>query len=153
MAATSDGAIVLKTDGSVWGWGSSQYGELGGGGAIFTSRVICEPIQLAADALDVALGEDFIMILNKAGTVFVQGNALNGALGKGRMQPEYVGGREFLTGANERVKIPKAVGIAASGRTLFAFTENGSVFTWGEDIFGKKINWSPVPFSWNPAAY
>lgn len=72
-------SFLLKRDGSVWGTGYNQYGELGTGDR--TTRNTWT--QLAEDVKDIAAGYNFSMLLKNNGSVWVSGGNEYGQLGTG----------------------------------------------------------------------
>ncbi len=83
QAATLDAggehACAVKTNGTVWCWGSNDFGELGTADKV-PSAV---PVQIPgiADATSVATGGAFSCVLRAGGTVLCWGQNLYGQLG------------------------------------------------------------------------
>jgi alpha-tubulin suppressor-like RCC1 family protein len=77
-------SIALKTDGTVWTWGSNSRGRLGVTG-IATSAV---PIQVpgVSDVVAIAAGAEYNLAMRRDGTMIAWGANGNGQLGDGTLQ-------------------------------------------------------------------
>jgi len=93
IAAGGTHAVVLKSDGTVWSWGSNSAGKLGDG----TTADSSYPVQVSglSDVVAIAAGEHTLALKND-GTVFSWGYNGYGELGDGtttnRNSPVQVGG-------------------------------------------------------------
>ena len=78
--------LVLKGDGTAWGWGQDNIGQLGRGTAT-TTGCDCQPTPAAvaglAGAQALGSGQDHSLALLTDGTVRAWGNGLGGQLGNG----------------------------------------------------------------------
>ncbi len=73
--------IILKTDGSVWGYGSNMGNAMAGASA--TSGT---PVKLLSGGIvDIAVGYEFSAYLTEDGTVTVQGSNASGQAGNGKI--------------------------------------------------------------------
>jgi alpha-tubulin suppressor-like RCC1 family protein len=132
-------SIALKADGTVWAWGSNQYGKLGDGAA--TDSVT--PVQVVgpggagslAGVQAVDAGGDYAMALGTDGTVWAWGGNWLGQLGSGTtdnsstpVQVVGPGGVGFLTD----VKM-----IAAGSYHAVALKTDGTVWAWGANWTGQ----------------
>ena len=73
--------IGIKTDGTLWGWGSNAYGQLGNG--TFVNSNIPIQISLENDWDLISVGQDFTIALKNDGTLWSWGRNLQGQLGHG----------------------------------------------------------------------
>ncbi|HET7294697.1 MAG TPA: chitobiase/beta-hexosaminidase C-terminal domain-containing protein [Vicinamibacteria bacterium] len=129
VAAGSGHSVAVKSDGSVWAWGSNGNGRLGDGTT--TNRLT--PVQVVgvggtgtlANIVAVAAGDNFSLALRSDGTVFAWGYNANGQLGDTtttqRTTPVVVAG---LTGVT-------AIAAAQYGGFGMALKSDGSVWSWG----------------------
>lgn len=125
--------LFLKTDGSVWGLGQCDKGQLWPLGAPGTCKEIRKPrvLDLPGKAIDVAAGPYAAFVLLDKGTVISWGWDTEGQLGTGprfelgRARPRY---REptVIPGLSDVVQIEAAIHSAA------ALTADGTVYWWGE---------------------
>ena len=122
--AYRDRAMAIKTDGSLWGWGSNTNYILGTG----TDEHQYSPIQIMPDMTwsTVALGSGFTIALGTDGSLWGWGLNEFGQLGTGRTS----GGR-----------IPRQIGtytdwvsVAAGLMFTIATREDGSLWVWGSQI-------------------
>lgn len=127
VLAGSMNAFVLKSDGTVWAWGSNTDGQLGNGIAADSS---CLPQQVAglAGITAVAGGDGFALALRNDGTVWAWGYNGNGALGNGT-----------LLSSNVPVQVPGLSGVVAiaAGSHALALTGDGAVWAWGLNTSGQ----------------
>ncbi len=126
IAGGSDHTVALKTDGSVWAWGSNIYGQLGDGTTIDRLR----PVQVSglSGVTAIAAGNIQTLALRSDGTVWAWGGNYGYQLGDGtsadRLLPVQVSG---LTGI---------VAISASTHGI-ALKGDGTVWSWGQSNFGQ----------------
>ena len=128
--------IVLKADGSVWGWGDHAYGQLGASGRNTPSPI---PIQKAdgnrlLNIKAITTGGNHTVALDESGRVWTWGSNDHGQLG-------HSGGS--LTN-NEPTPVTgfsaDIVAIAAGDYHTLAVDANGQVWAWGRDNFGQISN-------------
>ena len=72
VAGTGSHFLALRKDGTVWSWGSNEYGQLG---YSTTKNYSATPQQVVGlkDIVSVATGYDFSLALDKQGTVYMSG--------------------------------------------------------------------------------
>ena len=84
MSAFSYFVVALGTDGSVWGWGSDEGGQLG---STPTFTAVTRPVRVIGPAIgitQVSAGRDHVLALESSGTVLAWGDNFDGELGNGR---------------------------------------------------------------------
>ncbi|HYO52440.1 hypothetical protein [Archangium sp.] len=122
LAAGSTHSLALREDGTVWGWGSNGFGQLG-----FPSNTSPNPTPAQVPGLtgvgDVAASNDFSLALREDGTVWAWGFNAQGQLGDGtsstsRSTPRPVEGLKHV------------LALAAGARPL-AMSKDGTVWGWG----------------------
>jgi RHS repeat-associated protein len=146
--------LALKPDGSVWGWGRNDMGQVGKPGA----TTYYTPVQVVgaggsgtlSGIVAIAAGVDHTLALKSDGTVWAWGSNDAGQLGSTTTAtcthadtlsvlacsttPRQVvgaGGSGYLTGV---------VGIAAGDGHSLAVKSDGSVWSWGYNGFGELGN-------------
>ncbi len=79
MHKQSSHSVALKQDGTVWAWGSNNYGQLGDE----TRENSSTPVQalFITDVTAIAAGSDYTVALKNDGTVWAWGGNLDGQLG------------------------------------------------------------------------
>jgi alpha-tubulin suppressor-like RCC1 family protein len=120
--------IVLKQDGTVWGWGSNRNGELCDG----TTEKRNRPVQMKgiANAVDIDLDTNSMIVLAD-GTVWTCGSNAKAELAR---QPE-----------KESIKYSTPVRIAGIStavavRSPMVRLKDGTLLGWGSGIFGTLGN-------------
>ncbi|HKW72471.1 MAG TPA: PKD domain-containing protein [Candidatus Dormibacteraeota bacterium] len=84
VAAGGRTSYALKSDGTVWSWGSGQFGALGTGAAGPTSVPAQIPLPAGTKIVSIAAGPSFdAMALDSVGNIWVWGDDTEGALGTG----------------------------------------------------------------------
>jgi PKD repeat protein len=115
----------VKTDGTVWAWGSNTYGQLGDGTT--TPRRTPVQVQGISNVVSVAGGRDHVLALKSDGTVWAWGWNAYGQLGDGT-----------LTNRSLPVQITTGVSeVAAGAHHSYALKTDGSVIAWGRNYHAE----------------
>ena len=123
--------LAIKTDGTLWSWGTGTSGRLGGGNTSSRSS----PVQVGAltDWSDIGSGYDHSIATRSDGTLWTWGANGDGQLGLGN---------------TTNYSSPKQVGllttwswVAAGGRIgenrAFAIKTDGTLWSWGSNNGGQ----------------
>jgi alpha-tubulin suppressor-like RCC1 family protein len=146
VAAGDYTSFAVKNDGSLWVWGSNQYGARGDGtsGDNIASPVqvpipnrITTPSRRGKHA--VAVGAGVYAVLDTEGQVWTWGVNWNGRLGNGTTTARYTPAR-VQKSANPNDYLTGVVSIAAGGGTMAAVDADGTVWTWGAGANGALGN-------------
>lgn len=132
--------IVLKSDGTVWGWGDNSWGQLGDG--TLAPRV--SPVQvlgLPAGVIAISAGLDHNLALTVAGAVWAWGS--NTVFQLGPNGPSMFGALPVQVVGLSCC----AVAIAAGGTHSLALLNNRTAVAWGNGEFGQLAS----GFSYNSA--
>ncbi|MDO8140263.1 MAG: carboxypeptidase regulatory-like domain-containing protein [Candidatus Brocadiales bacterium] len=119
-------SIALKSDGTVWAWGSNSFGKLGDG----TTTDRTTPVQVSglSGITAIAVGRSHSIALKSDGTVWAWGGNYSGQLGDGtttnRTFPVQISGLSGVTA------------IASGDDHTIALKSNGTVWTWGYNGYG-----------------
>ncbi|MCP5524754.1 MAG: tandem-95 repeat protein [Verrucomicrobiales bacterium] len=134
--------VALLDDGTVWAWGSNDYGELGDGNA--AQPLVSTPVQVSETwaghkATGIAAGVNHTVALLDDGTVWAWGYNYYGELGNG-------------TTVHSTIPVPvqapaawvghKVTGIGAGGYHTVALLDDGKVWSWGRNDSGELGNGS-----------
>jgi alpha-tubulin suppressor-like RCC1 family protein len=131
--AGNDGSTyAIATDGSLWGWGGNDRGQLGGGSPSATPQVT--PIQISTDAWsEIAAGQLFACGITTAGQLRCWGNNSSGELGDGTTATRAVPGAVLLDG----VDATNWKHVYASLQQACAVTTEGRAYCWGANSRGQ----------------
>jgi len=130
--AISNSVIVLKEDGTVWGWGPNRNGELCDG----TTEKRYRPVQMKgiADAVDIDIEPNASAVVLADGTVWRCGINTYSEMAK-KADPESV---KYTT--PQRIPgVTTAVAIRA-GSAAMVRLKDGTLLGWGSGIFGALGN-------------
>ena len=138
VAAGDSFSLAIRSNGTLWSWGSNTYGQLGGG------QARREPLQVGSDSnwKYVSAGTSHVVAIKTDGTLWAWGSNSNGKLGLGnttqRSTPTQVG-----------VENNWSLAMACSEHTL-ALKSNGTLWAWGSNG-SKQINNQTASTVLNPA--
>lgn len=122
LAIGSGVSVGVKVDGSVWGWGTGLYGELGNGKRS-EQRLVPTPIAGMTDFVEVA-GHSHFLALHKDGTVWSWGKNDYGQLG-------YPTEEKFSATPKKIPALKDVVTIAAGWSQSLALDGAGNVYAFG----------------------
>lgn len=122
-------ALVLKADGSIWGWGDNDSGAVGTGGAE-EHEVAAAPISQTNDWISVSAGSFASAGIKADGTLWIWGSNYYGEAGDG---------------TREDVMTPKMVGtnedrwstVSIGAFHTLAIKEDGTLWGWGRNASGE----------------
>jgi alpha-tubulin suppressor-like RCC1 family protein len=123
--------LALRSDGTVWAWGSGGHGELGNN-VLADQDAPVKVLNLSGVAA-IAAGYEHSMALKSDGTVWVWGTSSDGQLGNGTISA--FGGLP--------VQVPGLTGvatIASGGYHCLALKTDGTVWVWGRGLEGQLGN-------------
>lgn len=131
IAAGGNHTLALKSDGTVWAWGSNYYGQLGLDEDSYVSKMTT-PVQVSnlTDVIQIAAGHDFSLALKSDGTVWAWGRGnLRGQLGTG-----------YFDGSHVPVQTTNLSGVTqirAFASWALALKSDGTVWAWGDNGKGQ----------------
>jgi len=138
VAAGWKHSVGLSTDGSVYGWGSDLYGQLGLGRPLLATVPQAVPgLSLGPESSSsrVAAGWAHNLVAKPDGTVWAWGRNDSGEPGDGttanRTSPVQVPG---LTGV---VAVAAANGGGSNASHSIAAKSDGTVWAWGRNVYGQ----------------
>jgi len=123
VPAFDSAVIALKTDGSVWGFGPNERGQIGNGAA--STPVTTPSRSLIDDVIQIASGRAHTVALRRDGSVFTWGTNEAGQLGTGQ-------GTALYRATPESVGLTDIVAVAAGGSFSAALGLDGHLWTWGQ---------------------
>jgi len=123
VTAGYQNTMVIKKDGSLWGWGSGSGGKLGDGASILRRT----PVKIMDEVSSVSLGNDFTMAIKPDGSLWAWGVSSGGKFGDG------------TTGEAKNplpIKIMDSIAaVSAGGASTLAIKTDGSLWGWGWNEF------------------
>jgi len=130
-------AACVTSDGSMFMWGSGQFGQMGLGDLIYTARVphqIPRRVFGESSVTMIACGVDFSLVLTENGLVWSSGDAQTGQLGGGNHQIR----THFSHIDASRFDNKPIASIAAGyGHSMALSREGGVLWTWGLNRNGQ----------------
>jgi len=122
-SAGGNHSLAVKADGSLWGWGSNSYGQLG----VYVKYDRTSPMKIMDGVASVAAGGSHSVILKNDGTVWTFGRNYNGCLGDGTSKDRNV---PFKV-------MDSVISITAGHNSSMAIRADGSLWIWGDLAFGE----------------
>ncbi|MFT9850458.1 RCC1 domain-containing protein [Aneurinibacillus sp. REN35] len=125
-------SIALEENGTVWTWGSNQYGQLGIGD--WNGTAVMKPVQVQnlRDVESITSGVGNVFAVKSDGKVYAWGDNRFSQLGDDSTQTRY------LPIQIDKVKEIDSI-VAGKNHTL-AYQKNGNVYAWGNNEFGQLGN-------------
>lgn len=125
--------LALRSDGTVWAWGSSSHGQLGGGDR--TMRVYPTKVPNLTDVIAVKAGDQTSMALKADGTVVMWGKNDQHQLGAGYTDNEVMT-PVSVKGENGEGDLQNIQAIDMALKCSFALDADGQVWSWGNNTNG-----------------
>lgn len=123
-------SVALKSDGTVWAWGSNLYGGLGNASLINTTAPV-QAITLT-NVVAISAGGWHTVALKSDSTVWTWGWNVDGQLGDGTTTDRTIAGKvNGLSGI---------VDIQAGTYHVLALKSDGTVWAWGDNVSGQIGN-------------
>ncbi|WP_341283107.1 fibronectin type III domain-containing protein [Paenibacillus sp. FSL H8-0537] len=124
--------MYVKADGSLWGWGNNNSGQLGDGTT--NAKTTATQVPDVSGIVNVATGYAHTLALKEDGTVWAWGDNTFGSLGTGdkvsQKKPKQV------TGLTDVI----AVAANGNGYSSYALKKDGTVWTWGQFINNYNVS-------------
>ena len=146
-SVTSGFTAAVKTDGSLWMWGSNQYGQLGNGipkDAIVPVKVMDNVVTVSCSSLG------HVAVIKTDGSLWMWGENGDGQIGNG-------GGGDLNWSPDAKVQsvpvkvMDNVVSVSCGWGHTAAIKTDGSLWMWGENEYGqlgngRKYNTDNGPF-------
>lgn len=137
---TNDNGVVVCADGGVVTWGSGTYGQLGSG-SLAQSNVPVAVVRTGALAgktvVAVAMGASHMLALCADGTLVAWGRNNYGQLGNNSSVDSQVPVMVNRSGALAGKRI---MAVAAGSNHSLALCSDGTLVTWGDNLYGQLGN-------------
>lgn len=136
IAAGRSHSLALKSDGTVWAWGSNEYGQLGIGSTVDSAV----PVQVGglSGITAIACGWQHSLAVDGSGNVWAWGLNSCGQLGhaitgdpQGRFDTAY------STAPSQVAGISGVTAVAGGWQHSLALKSDGTVWAWGSNGYGQ----------------
>lgn len=127
IAAGNMHNLAVRVDGTMWSWGSSEYGQLGNW--TFWESLAPQPVSGMANASAIACGESHSLAVGPCGLVWAWGGNREGQLGN------YTWERSSVPA--QVPGIANAVTVAGGIDHSLALRWDGTVWAWGANSYGQ----------------
>ena len=123
ISASNTHTAVIKEDGSLWTWGSNEFGQLGDG----TTEDKLTPVKVMDDVVSVFTRYIDTMAIKNDNSLWAWGDSNNGMIGAGATK-----------NSNTPVKImDDVVSISASDIDIMVIKNDNSLWAWGQNRYGE----------------
>jgi alpha-tubulin suppressor-like RCC1 family protein len=127
-------SIALLANGSIWGWGTNTKGILGTTGPASSTTPVQVPIHSGMTAI--SMSRSHALAIQSDATVWSWGDNSRGELGNGVTSP--------APGlAHPGLLIPGVSAVSAGQTFSVALRLDGTVWAWGDNLYGQVGNGSP----------
>jgi alpha-tubulin suppressor-like RCC1 family protein len=144
-------SMALKSDGSVWGWGHGNSGQVGDGVALplpaSTNHDVLAPVRVVGlgpnstnPVTVIAAGGAHSLAVKKDGSVWAWGHDASGQLGDGAALPGADHSSPVQVVGFGPSAVNPVVGIAAGDSFSLARKKDGSIWAWGNNASGQLGN-------------
>lgn len=124
----SDSTVyALLSDGSLFSWGSNDYGLLGSGNSVVSSD---KPVYILGNIKDIFTGNDVVFAISNDNSLFAWGNNNFGQTGTGN-NAQSLNIPTKINGITGNIK-----NIYTIAGAVFAHTDDGSIYAWGDNANG-----------------
>lgn len=150
IAAGDNSVYVVKKDGTVWGWGANQWGQLASAACSPTPCGSASAAQLApaqlSNVVSLSSGDAFVAALKSDGTAWTWGGNRYGQLGQGFSSP---GGCLCVPTPAQALAVSHVVQVASHNAAYFMLflRADGTVWGAGDNGYGEMTSavCSPYP--------
>ena len=140
FSAGENFTVALKSNGTLWFWGSNNNGQAGNGSTNTTPATTAVQIGTNSNWKTVSAGSNHILAINAAGELFVWGSNSSGQIGNNS-----IGGN--VTTPFQIASAMPWIGISGGNEFSLAVQADGSIWSWGANSSGQlgKGNNSNLP--------
>ncbi|MDB6065113.1 MAG: hypothetical protein JWR26_1321 [Pedosphaera sp.] len=136
IAAGTDFSLFLKSDGSLWGMGINNEGNLGyvNYSTNYSANSVIVPEQIVDSGVTaIAAGQDFSLFIKNDGSLWALGAHSLGQLGDGFLNP----GTHLSAWWPEQIVSSGVTAVAAGWEHSLFLKSDGSAWGMGRDLYGQ----------------
>ncbi|MCL2258584.1 MAG: hypothetical protein FWC18_02010 [Cystobacterineae bacterium] len=138
VAAGGTHTAALRSNDTVWTWGSNEHGQLGDGTTEYRNHLVQVVAPSGSGHLSgvvaLAVGESHTVALKSDGTVWAWGDNEHGQLGDGTKQQR---SRPVQVLLPSGAALTGVIAIAAGSAHTLALKSDGTVWAWGDNEHGQ----------------
>ena len=140
-AAGEDFSLALDADGTLWAWGSNEFGQLGLSDGLSRTIPTAVPMPSGVSSWEfIVAGYNHAFAIDQSGAMWAWGAGASGRLGLGTGYDDH-SEPVLVTGAyigSAPVQWSTAPGSISAGKNhTLAIATNGSLWAWGDGAEGK----------------
>ncbi len=132
IAAGNSHSLAVKNDGTIWAWGDNSNGQLGNG-ITMNSCSIPKQVPELKNVVAVAAGYQYSLALTEDGKVWAWGINQFGQLGDGTLDLK-------RSTPKQVANLDTVIAISAGAEHCLALRKDGTVWAWGNNLFGALGN-------------
>ncbi len=131
--------FVIKTDGSLWGWGAPDFGVLADGNSYDTAKTRTTPLKIMDDVTDIFADGGTAYAIKKDGTLWGWGYNSQGQLGVKPPANKTAGDSpdELYAVFKPRKIMDNVIAVAGGIDHTLAVTKNGDLYAFGSNQYGQ----------------
>ena len=123
ISAGGNHSMAIDTNGTLWAWGSNEFGQLGDGTTVSRPN----PIRIMDSVTAVATGAEHTAAIMSDGSLWTWGSNSRGQLGDGA----------FSAGYHPIWIMDSVIAVAAGSFHTVAITSDGTLWAWGANGRGQ----------------
>jgi len=131
VVAGSTHSLAIKTDGTLWAWGSNEDGSLGLDDARIRVRYFPTQVGIDTDWQSIVAGSGYTLAIKTDGTLWAWGRNRHGQLGLGDTEDRH---SPIQVGTDN-----DWASVTAGSFHSLAIKTDGTLWSWGSNTLGERI--------------
>ncbi len=126
--SNSEHSVAVKKDGTIWGWGINNFGQLGLGTPSYSANYSPIKINNQMNISQISTSSDFTLVIKKDGSLWSMGDNSKGQLGRTFYNSE----RSLIGIDTNWQQISNK-----DGEHTIGLKRNGTIWSWGKNTNGQ----------------